>query len=232
LALAALSSRWNTDVAFSPQAPEIANGTPGKLRLSFPSLPELLLGTSSREWRDACWKVSQGHLRILSETALSRRKSLRTIRTSLLCRSVPASPRLALLLLSAGLVSAGLSLGGTVARAQNATWNNLATVAGPSPGTFDFNASANWNTSAVPTGTAFFNSSTTPNLSFSSGTTIGGWTFNAGASAYTFTNTQLIDFVGAGIVIDGGSASLKLPQRQHGGQRQHRSHRCLSAVLR
>ncbi|HEY0568551.1 MAG TPA: autotransporter domain-containing protein [Xanthobacteraceae bacterium] len=120
----------------------------------------------------------------------------------------PASARLALLLLSAGLVSASLSLGGTAARAQNATWNNLATVAGPSPGTFDFNASANWNTSAVPTGTAIFNSSTTPNLSFSSGTTIGGWTFNAGASAYTFTNNHSLEFVGAGIVINGGSASL------------------------
>jgi autotransporter-associated beta strand protein len=120
----------------------------------------------------------------------------------------PASARLALLLLSVGLVGASSSLGGTAASAQNATWNSPATVAGPSAGTFDFDASANWNTNAVPTGTAFFNSSTTPNLSFSSATTIGGWTFNAGASAYTFTNNQLLEFIGAGIAINGGSASL------------------------
>ena len=78
------------------------------------------------------------------------------------------------------------------AAGQNATWNAAATFAGPTPGTFDFNAAANWTPNTVPTGTAFFGATTTPNLSFSApATLIGGWTFNAGASAYTFTNGQL-----------------------------------------
>ena len=38
----------------------------------------------------------------------------------------------------------------------------------------------------VPTGTAFFNASNTTALSFSANATVGGWTFNAEASAYTF----------------------------------------------
>jgi len=71
---------------------------------------------------------------------------------------------------------------GTAAQAQDATW--LA-----SPATADFDAAANWTPAAVPTGTAFFGTSNTTNLSFSTSNTIGGWTFNAGASNYTFNNT-------------------------------------------
>jgi hypothetical protein len=59
------------------------------------------------------------------------------------------------------------------AAAQDATWNNPATVAGPVPGTFNFNAAANWTPAAVPTGTAFFGASSTANLSFSADTIIG-----------------------------------------------------------
>ena len=43
-------------------------------------------------------------------------------------------------------------------------------------------------------------------LAFSANTQVGGWTFNAGASAYTFTNNQVLTFVGAGII--GGSATI------------------------
>ena len=61
----------------------------------------------------------------------------------------------------------------------------------------------------MPTGTAFFGTSNITNLSFSAATTtIGGWTFNAGASNYNFTNGRSLTFNGAGIVIDGGSASV------------------------
>ena len=82
-------------------------------------------GTSDREWRDACWKVSQGQMRILSETAVSRRKSLRTIPTSLLCRTALATASLSIALVTAavhpvlagggngGAGSAGLIGGGT-----------------------------------------------------------------------------------------------------------------------
>jgi outer membrane autotransporter protein len=56
----------------------------------------------------------------------------------------------------------------------------------------------------VPTGTAFFGASNTTALAFSANTTIGGWTFNAGVPAYTFTNNQAVTFNGAGI--NGGPA--------------------------
>src|SRR5690349_5481231 len=96
-----------------------------------------------------------------------------------------AAAHLAALLASTALVGlAALPPG--AALAQDATW--LA-----NPGTGDFNTAANWNPAAVPTGTAFFGTSTTTNLSFSAATTtIGGWTFNTGASAYTFTNSNKI----------------------------------------
>jgi autotransporter-associated beta strand protein len=105
-------------------------------------------------------------------------------------------------LATASLLAIGIAATGTPARAQNATW--LAT-----PGTNDFDTAANWTPATVPTGTAFFGTSNTTSLTFSSTTTtIGGWTFNTGASAYTFTNGQNLQFTGAGIVINGGSATI------------------------
>src|SRR5215831_13203451 len=87
------------------------------------------------------------------------------------------------------------------ARAQDATWSTA-------PGSSNFNTDANWTPATVPTGTAFFGASNTTALSFSANTTVGGWTFNAGAPAYTFTTSNLLDFNGAGIVINGGSATI------------------------
>ncbi|WP_334398052.1 beta strand repeat-containing protein [Bradyrhizobium sp. AZCC 2289] len=87
------------------------------------------------------------------------------------------------------------------ARAQDATW--LA-----NPGTGDFNTAANWTPGAVPSGTAFFGTSNRTALSFSSDTTVGGWTFNAGPSNYSFSNSQSLSFTGAGIDIQAGSATI------------------------
>ncbi|WP_156936883.1 autotransporter domain-containing protein [Bradyrhizobium sp. WSM2254] len=90
------------------------------------------------------------------------------------------------------------------AAAQDATWNFA-------PGSGDFNTAANWTPGAVPTGTAFFGTSSMTALSFSSVTTVGGWTFNAGASNYSFGvfgNGQSLSFTGAGIDIQGGSAAI------------------------
>src|SRR6185312_7679692 len=90
------------------------------------------------------------------------------------------------------------------AAAQDAAW--LA-----NPGSNDFNTAANWTPAAVPTDTALFGTSGVTNLSFSAPTTmVGGWTFNAGASAYTFTNGngQTLQFTDGGIAINGGSASI------------------------
>ncbi|MEO6945355.1 MAG: autotransporter, partial [Nitrobacter sp.] len=85
--------------------------------------------------------------------------------------------------------------------AQNASW--LA-----APPSSDFNDAANWTPAAVPTGTASFGTSTGTNITFASDTTLGGWTFDAGASNYSFTNSHSLIFAGAGIVVNGGSVSI------------------------
>src|SRR5262245_56333373 len=87
------------------------------------------------------------------------------------------------------------------ARAQDATWSTA-------PGSSDFNTAANWTPATVPTGTAFFGASNITSLSFSANTAVGGWTFNAGAPAYTFTvpSGPVLTFNGAGI--SGGDAAI------------------------
>jgi autotransporter-associated beta strand protein len=89
------------------------------------------------------------------------------------------------------------------ARAQDATWQL-------NPGTADYNTAANWTPATVPTGTAFFGATNVPNLTFSSAATgVGGWMFNAGAPAYTFTlGANALLFNGAGIVINAGSVTI------------------------
>jgi autotransporter-associated beta strand protein len=99
------------------------------------------------------------------------------------------------------LVLAGTAFCTAAARAQNATWLT-------SPGGNDFDTGSNWSTGTVPTGTASFNTSNTTSLTFSTNTTIGGWTFNAGASNYTFSNSNNLAFIGSGILINGGSAAI------------------------
>jgi autotransporter-associated beta strand protein len=109
------------------------------------------------------------------------------------------STRRAIWLASTALAA---TLAGTAAQAQDATWST-------SPGSNDYNTAGNWAPATVPTGTAFFGTSNTTALSFSlPNTTVGGWTFNAGASAYTFSSNHNLDFIGAGIVVNGGSATI------------------------
>jgi autotransporter-associated beta strand protein len=100
---------------------------------------------------------------------------------------------------------AGLSLSAVAAHAQDATWNLN--------GTGDFNTGANWTPATVPTGTAIFGVSNQNNVTFSATTSnINSWTFNAGASSYNFTinptATGGINFFGAGIVLNGGTANI------------------------
>jgi autotransporter-associated beta strand protein len=85
--------------------------------------------------------------------------------------------------------------------AQDATWN-------ANPGSGTYNAFANWTPAVVPSGTAFFGASSTTSLSFEDDATVGGWTFNAGASAYTFNNSHNLTFNGAGIIVNGGSIAI------------------------
>jgi outer membrane autotransporter protein len=86
------------------------------------------------------------------------------------------------------------------ARAQD-TWR-------PTPASNDFNTAINWSPVGVPTGTAFFGQSDITELTFSESTTVGGWIFNTGASDYTFSNNQTLQFNDAGIVLIGGSATI------------------------
>ena len=92
----------------------------------------------------------------------------------------------------AAIVAALLSLCTVAAHAQNATWNLN--------GTGDFNTNTNWTPATVPTGTAFFGVSNQTNVATSATTTIGGWTFNAGASNYSFS-------------INGGNGITSIPRQ-------------------
>jgi hypothetical protein len=84
----------------------------------------------------------------------------------------------------------------------DATWN-------ATPISGDFNTAANWTPAFVPTATAFFGTSTITSLSLSASATLGGFTLNAGAPAYSLLdNGQFLTFNGAGIVIDGGSLAI------------------------
>ena len=100
-------------------------------------------------------------------------------------------------------VAFGVSLAaGSPAAAQDAGWR-AAPVSG------DFNAAVNWSPATVPTGTAFFGASNTTALSFSAAiTVVGGFTFNAGAPAYTFTigSGRLLELTGAGVINNSSNA--------------------------
>lgn len=82
------------------------------------------------------------------------------------------------------------------ARAQDARW-------GAAPGSGNFDDAANWTPAVVPTGTALFGASTVTALS-TNNHTLGGLTFDAGASAYTITSTSFLTITGAGIVNNSG----------------------------
>jgi autotransporter-associated beta strand protein len=89
---------------------------------------------------------------------------------------------------------AAVVLGASSAQAQDATWR-----AAPLTGTF--NNPLNWTPVVVPQGTATFGASTITGLTFLVPSTIGGFTFNAGAPAYSF-NIPVVGSIfvtGAGI---------------------------------
>jgi outer membrane autotransporter protein len=110
-------------------------------------------------------------------------------------------------LLATTALAGALALPSGEARATDFTW-----VGGTSN---DYNTSSNWSPAGVPNAsdTAFFGVSATTSLSNPAiGLNVGGWTFNAGAPAYDFTidniNFSYFSFFGAGIVINGGSATI------------------------
>jgi autotransporter-associated beta strand protein len=98
-------------------------------------------------------------------------------------------------------VIALIGSGAVPAVAQNATWNAV-------PANNDFDGAGNWTPGAVPTGTATFGASTLTSLTFSANTSLGGFTFQAGAPNYTFNIANALNFTGAGIVGNGGTVTL------------------------
>ena len=87
-------------------------------------------------------------------------------------------------------------LGVSSGHALDATWRTV-------PFTGSFNNPLNWTTLFfVPNGTASLGTSTITGLTFSVPTTVGGLTFNPGASAYSFSVPVVnsLEFTGAGII--------------------------------
>lgn len=102
------------------------------------------------------------------------------------------------------LTSVALAILAGTALAQDATWL-------PNPGPVDdFNTGTNWSSGNVPTGTATFDTSTVTDLTFSTlEMEIGGWIFE-GTQDYTFVSSaSTVRFTGAGIVVNGGSATIR-----------------------
>jgi autotransporter-associated beta strand protein len=106
----------------------------------------------------------------------------------------------AALLTSSALALAWALPAGPARAASNGTW--LA-----SPGSNDYGTGSNWDGGFVPVGTASFGTSNTTSLAISSAS-VGGWTFNAGASNYTFDVSNSLNFTGAGITVNGGSVTI------------------------
>ena len=159
-------------------------------------LTVLTLRRTVREISHFATLVEQGRMTVFPNRPLERSgaEPLTPRHIWLNCRSAALLATMALVAMTAFAPSA--------ARAQNATWR-------PMPASGDFNAAANWDPIGVPNGTAFFGPSNITALTFSAlNTTIGGWGFIAGAPAYAFTNNETLQFNGAGVVINGGSASI------------------------
>jgi autotransporter-associated beta strand protein len=112
-----------------------------------------------------------------------------------------------------GIPVAAALLAPMSAQAQDATWLF-------SPGTPDYNTAANWSPATVPTRTAFFDATIVSALTIFGGTpaaTVGGWTFNSGAPAYSFAvGPGSLLFTGAGIVINAGSATPTIVTQNFG----------------
>ncbi|WP_445221575.1 autotransporter-associated beta strand repeat-containing protein [Bradyrhizobium sp. Pa8] len=106
-------------------------------------------------------------------------------------------------LLASTALALAWTLPATPARAQDATW--LA-----SPGSNTYNTGSNWSTGSVPTGTAYFGTSSQTNLTLATPVSVGKWYFNVGASSYTFNipNGSGLSFTDGGMVLWGGSSTI------------------------
>lgn len=108
------------------------------------------------------------------------------------------------LLRAALLASTALVGCASFANAIDGTWNLN--------GDGSYNIDTNWSSGQVPGGTdtATFGVSNQNNVDTAAGArSVGGWTFNAGASIYTFTlGGGGVAFIGDGILVNGGSVTI------------------------
>ena len=73
----------------------------------------------------------------------------------------------------------------------------------------DYGTAANWSPTGPPTDTAVFGASANTSVTLASNVTLGGWTFNAGAIAYSFAGSgRSIFFTGAGTLTDGNAVNI------------------------
>lgn len=89
------------------------------------------------------------------------------------------------------------------ASADPLTWNTT-------PTNSTYGNGANWNAGSAPSGSAtgHFGATSISALTISTATSLGGWTFDADAAAYTITANHYLTFTGTGITVDGGSVNL------------------------
>ncbi len=106
---------------------------------------------------------------------------------------------------TSALVTAALIVTVGRAGAVDASW--LA-----NPGSGSYTTGSNWSGGTVPDGTASFGTSTVTSLAINTTRSVGGWTFNAGASDYTVNvgGESGVRFLGDGIVVNGGSVVLNV----------------------
>lgn len=73
------------------------------------------------------------------------------------------------------------------------------------PADANYNNGLNWSGGSAPTGTATFAASNQTNIDINTIGSVGGWTFNPGATTYQFNLGTTFSFNGAGIVVNAGS---------------------------
>jgi len=112
-----------------------------------------------------------------------------------------ATRRLRAALLTSSALALAWAVPAAPSRASsNGTWLTA-------PGSNDYGTSSNWDGGFVPVGTASFGTSNTTSLVITSAS-VGGWTFNAGASNYVFDVSNSLSFSGAGITVNGGRVTI------------------------
>ena len=99
------------------------------------------------------------------------------------------------------------------ARAQDSTWSSA-------PGSNLYSTASNWS-AGVPSGTAIFDATGTPNITVDGGQTVGAFQFTSNASTYNFTMTGGLTFNGTGIQNNSSNDRHQRSDTEFQRQRRH-----------